>query len=331
MTIPFTVAGTATSGTDFSIASNSITIAAGQTSANINIDVIDDTEAEPSETVEITLGTPTGADLGVSTVHTVTINDNEGLGDNRIIIPQFVARPHLIPGDGRPTAIIFRAKVNTVLTVGKVNTVSVTEQVTLLDQDLDPTGGVGSSGLFTANLNGGELYALIFAGRSEDGIYVVQSSEGFESLLGSNTNLLQPTDVNADGQSTSLDALLVINQIRQQSLLEGEEIESEAGRYYDVNRDGRVSATDVLRIINQMTRESVLAQQPLDDEEPDSEADVATLDGSTVGESVEKITSVDLSQPIAVVDLAAATESGNRVDEVLADESALDELLDSLT
>ncbi len=44
--------------------------------------------------------------------------------------------------------------------------------------------------------------------------------------------------MNADGESTVLDALLIINQLSRHSNGEGEDVDSlvQAGRYYDVNR-----------------------------------------------------------------------------------------------
>jgi len=77
-TIPFTMSGTATgSGTDYSITSSPITIAAGLTSATITVTVIDDALNEASETVIVTMGSPTNASQGATTVHTVTITDND--------------------------------------------------------------------------------------------------------------------------------------------------------------------------------------------------------------------------------------------------------------
>ena len=75
VTVPFTVSGTATSGSDFTVSTSPITFAAGTTSADITIDVINDGPGEPDETVILTLGAPTGAELGSSIVHTATLLD----------------------------------------------------------------------------------------------------------------------------------------------------------------------------------------------------------------------------------------------------------------
>ncbi|MFH1253067.1 MAG: Calx-beta domain-containing protein [Candidatus Uhrbacteria bacterium] len=79
VSVPFTVTGTAAgSGNDYSITASPITITAGQTTANITISVVDDLLDEANETVIVTMGSPTNATQGTTTVHTATINDNEG-------------------------------------------------------------------------------------------------------------------------------------------------------------------------------------------------------------------------------------------------------------
>jgi len=78
-TIPFTIGGTATQGAgeDYTITASPIIIPAGEASADITIDVNDDSAYEPNETIIVTMGTPTNAILGLITEHTATISDNE--------------------------------------------------------------------------------------------------------------------------------------------------------------------------------------------------------------------------------------------------------------
>lgn len=77
VTLPFSVSGSAATPADFSLASGSITIAAGATSGNASISIVDDALDENDETVVLTMGTPTGATLGTTRVHTLTIADND--------------------------------------------------------------------------------------------------------------------------------------------------------------------------------------------------------------------------------------------------------------
>jgi hypothetical protein len=73
VTVPFTVGGTATNAADYTITASPLTIAAGSTTATITVTAVVNAPLEPDETVIVTLGTPTNATLGATTVHTVTI------------------------------------------------------------------------------------------------------------------------------------------------------------------------------------------------------------------------------------------------------------------
>ncbi len=83
VTVPFTLSGDATEGIadDYTITASPITIPAGMTSAEITITVNNDALAEPSESVIVTMGTPTGAILGTTTEHIATITDNDTNND----------------------------------------------------------------------------------------------------------------------------------------------------------------------------------------------------------------------------------------------------------
>ncbi|MFC2165267.1 Calx-beta domain-containing protein, partial [Acidobacteriota bacterium] len=63
-------------GTDYTLASGQLSFSPGATSRNIPISVVNDTISENSETVVITLSSPTNATLG-TTPHTFTIIDND--------------------------------------------------------------------------------------------------------------------------------------------------------------------------------------------------------------------------------------------------------------
>ncbi|MDD4308237.1 MAG: DUF5011 domain-containing protein [Thermoplasmata archaeon] len=77
-TIDYTVTGTATGGgADFILANGTATITAGNQSTNINITVIDDLISESSENIILTLSNPIGATLGINTIYTYTIIDND--------------------------------------------------------------------------------------------------------------------------------------------------------------------------------------------------------------------------------------------------------------
>lgn len=74
-TIPFLVTGTASNGDDYSIDTDKILIPAGQDTGYIPISIVDLIGFEPSETIVLTLQSPTNANLGNLLSTTVTILD----------------------------------------------------------------------------------------------------------------------------------------------------------------------------------------------------------------------------------------------------------------
>ena len=77
-TLSYGVSGTAAAGSDFTILnSGTLGVAAGETSAIIPVAITDDDTDERDETVILTLTGGTGYTLGGTTVHTLTITDND--------------------------------------------------------------------------------------------------------------------------------------------------------------------------------------------------------------------------------------------------------------
>ena len=79
VTVDYAVSGTATgSGTDFTLANGTLTINAGETSGTVTIsNIVDDSIAEGSETVVVSLSNPSNATLGSDDTHIYTITDND--------------------------------------------------------------------------------------------------------------------------------------------------------------------------------------------------------------------------------------------------------------
>lgn len=73
--VTFSLAGTATAGSDYPSPASPVTIPAGALTGTIEIDPVDDGAAEGPESVEVTLDGATGANLGAMTAATVTIED----------------------------------------------------------------------------------------------------------------------------------------------------------------------------------------------------------------------------------------------------------------
>lgn len=77
VTVPYTVGGTAGNPDDYTIAPSPLVIPAGATTGDIVITAVDDPLDEEDETVVVTMGTPTNADLGATSEHTATIQDDD--------------------------------------------------------------------------------------------------------------------------------------------------------------------------------------------------------------------------------------------------------------
>ena len=79
LTLSYSVTGSATAGSDFTIRnSGTLSVAAEATSAVIPVAIEDDGTEESDETVILTLSAATGYTLGSTRAHTLTITDNDG-------------------------------------------------------------------------------------------------------------------------------------------------------------------------------------------------------------------------------------------------------------
>jgi alpha-tubulin suppressor-like RCC1 family protein len=75
--IPYSISGSSSSPADHNLTNGTLTIPAGISSGTINFVLVNDTAYEPSETLVITLGSPTSANLGAQFTHTVTITSED--------------------------------------------------------------------------------------------------------------------------------------------------------------------------------------------------------------------------------------------------------------
>ncbi len=346
LSIPYTISGTATNGTDFTVTPATFNFAVGATTATITVNTIDDAVIEATETVIVTLGTATGVNPGTNLSQTVQIVDNDAPLGNRIVSLGVASGVAVAPNDGLPTAIIFKAEVNSTLTVGEVGVSSFSDNLRLLDGDLNPVSGIGgrnANGVFQAELTAGQMYGLIInSSRVDDQgtIVFLRSSAGPGGISGENTtNLFNRSDVNGNGVATAEDALMVINQLNRQLVGEGEQAApgSQAAGFYDVNGDGTISAADALEIIHELARdmaggegEQIVGATATTSGSSDS---LSTLgDSESVDETTQMAaqspTSTSERKPILVVNVDSSEGSvAENVDELLSDSSFLGELL----
>lgn len=77
-------------------------------------------------------------------------------------------------------------------------------------------------------------------------------------------NYAEPTDVNNQGETTVLDALIILNEMAlgkytdsQESyeLVDPASVDPHPEVFYDVNNDGRASALDALLVLNYLARQ----------------------------------------------------------------------------
>ncbi|OVE82769.1 hypothetical protein BVY03_00165 [bacterium K02(2017)] len=81
VSVPITLGGNATSGgVDYSAATIPISINAGQITNTVTVTMVDDLIDEDNETATFTIGSPTNATAGATSVYTATITDNDTAG-----------------------------------------------------------------------------------------------------------------------------------------------------------------------------------------------------------------------------------------------------------
>ena len=77
VTVTYTLGGTAVAGADYSAPSGSVQILAGQLSAPVTVNVLDDADSEPAETIEITLTSVSDATFSPGPGATINVFDDE--------------------------------------------------------------------------------------------------------------------------------------------------------------------------------------------------------------------------------------------------------------
>ncbi|MFG0260830.1 MAG: Calx-beta domain-containing protein [Novipirellula sp. JB048] len=283
--VPITIESTASEGSDYRVSQRVLIFERGSSTAGLPIEILDDNQLESPETIVLTLAPPEGLNVGEHATQTITILDQAEVengalnrppsaspgsdtppaattfhsGDPRGgVVPRSpeVARSQLehsqvISASGQATAVLFEATEATELLVGYAETSSNQARVRLYDQGKNQLAS-DQGGLLSASLTAGHSYALVFAASPVDQTVFVRASAGPQALTATSANnWVEPTDVDGNGRTTTLDALMVINQLTRQG--DGESL-GPAGLYYDVNADGRVSALDALQVINQLSR-----------------------------------------------------------------------------
>ncbi|MFN5066706.1 MAG: Calx-beta domain-containing protein, partial [Aphanizomenon sp.] len=127
LTVNVALSGTATNGTDYTTIPTIATFAAGSSTALVNLNVIDDTLVEGTETATLTVTSGTGYTVGTSASAIVNIADNDlpiiDLSANQTVVegitsPQNVIYTVTLSSDSTETVTVQYATVNNTAIAG---------------------------------------------------------------------------------------------------------------------------------------------------------------------------------------------------------------------
>lgn len=222
--VNYTVSGTATAGSDYSTLTGTVTIPAGQTTANINVAVLNDAIAEGTESVIVTL-TGFGAHNSeitldptpANTTATVNITDNDT--DTLTI-----SSPTVVEGNAGVTTMTFTVTSPTAVEGGftvAFNVANVTTNGTdytvVTTSPLTFTGAAGETQTITVNVNGDTIVegtetlsvtlGTVVPTGTVSAASVVSGAVGTGTITNDDTNTLtisSPTVVEGNAGTTAL-------------------------------------------------------------------------------------------------------------------------------
>ena len=244
-----------------------VSFASNESQKSILVTVVGDLTDEPDEGFAVNLRNAS-SNVAITDGSTeALIIDDDHLVDTQIVNPTLIAPKEVTPGSEHAELILLRAQTETTLTVARLGAVTPLDPaVRLINRDLVEIPTDGDVGVYTAVLESGQTYALIFDGSDADRSFLIRSAGGIGSLSGDvGTNFLLRFDVNADGNVTALDALQIINELARRAILivnaAGTNLSS--GRYYNVNADKDITALDALQVINELAHRQTSGQSEL--------------------------------------------------------------------
>ncbi|MDP3859664.1 MAG: Calx-beta domain-containing protein [Stagnimonas sp.] len=103
VSVPYTVSGTASNGSDYSLSPASpLVIPAGSSTGTLNFTLSNDASQEADETAVLTIGTPVNASKGANATHTLTLVDDDSVPQASFAVDQQTAAE----GAGTVTAVV---------------------------------------------------------------------------------------------------------------------------------------------------------------------------------------------------------------------------------
>ncbi|KPA19406.1 Na-Ca exchanger/integrin-beta4 domain protein, partial [Candidatus Magnetomorum sp. HK-1] len=182
--IDYTVSGTATSGTDYSIV-NTLTIEAGSTSNSVTLFIANDNIDENSEVIFVNMVAYTNVTAGIATVYTLTITDDDN--------PPIISFSPVSKISAESIGIV---SINTILSLASEKSISV---------DYGMIGGTASSGIDytlisgTLNFPPGSTSKTITCTVADDSI-----EEASETVILGLSNFVNVTETSGAGDSFTL-------------------------------------------------------------------------------------------------------------------------------
>ena len=246
VTVDFVTAdGTASSGSDYTATSGTLTFTPGQTSKSIAVPIFGDTTVEGNETFVVNLTNPTNASLLNTQGHGTILND-DGLGTPNISISDIT----VTEGNSGTTSAVFTISLSS--TTGSTVTVN---WATANGTATAPSDYTASSGTvtFPPNSTPSQTISVPVIGdnvNEPDETFVVNLSGATNGVIvksqgtGTITNddLLTRGDANGDSVVSVSDIFYLIN-----SLFTGGPAPIGSG---DANGDNTVSVSDIFYLIN---------------------------------------------------------------------------------
>ena len=232
LTVNYTIAGSATKGTDYNNLTGTATFAAGSTTALVDINPVNDTAVENAETVILTLANNSAYQVGTANTATVTIADNDtntingdatdnvinvntapspnrysifGLGGNDKISGS--SQNDTIEG-GAGNDILGGYRGNDIIRGGNGNDTIVgyryADLATAGDGEVDTlTGGSGADLYILSYQNSGKLY-IPYQSNTDNADYALITD--FKLVEGDRIQLVQPTNSVSSGYAYQLKA-----------------------------------------------------------------------------------------------------------------------------
>jgi len=177
--VDYSVTGTAEGGgVDYTLADGTLTFSAGDTEKSIKIDITDDTEVEPDETIIVTLSNPTGALIGTNESHTYTIlnDDDETLPE----ISGYIPEPDLIQV-ARDTIIQLHITDEVIAGTSGTGVALETVSITVEDDVIYDGGNENPEGIYDSRGSSQTVKGICRrVGSEEDYMFVFQSSTLFD-------------------------------------------------------------------------------------------------------------------------------------------------------